>query len=545
LAYILEHPDEFDPDIVDEAQKALDSLPPDEDVDDGGDEIRYVPEQQPDTSDSSGPTTYYTVTFMDNASDGNLDYYSPGGTIRVAAGSTISPTQFPPAVKVGYSYRGWFDYYTEDFPTGMTVYEYSNGVTPVTGDVEIYPWFDQNTSEDGSSSATAYRITKENFPHFRYFVHYQYGGLNGSYELTDNIDCAAYTSSSIYRWAWDWEPIGSENYSILFTNAFSGSFDGGGFKISNFTCTKTSGNSNDRYAGFFGYLDGGSVQDLSLQGSINIDESQGSSTNFLFVGGIVGRLVNGTIAHCSANMSITATTGGDITMGGIVGEIWSSSYYDMVEECFSAGALVANSTSGGVFAGGIVGYCTANTAATVVHDCYSSADVSAETLVSTSDACAGGIVGRINGVSISTCYYRGGNVVANNTNATYIYATAGGIAGYIENNATIEHCVTYSGSVSVSASGNQGRIWGNSVGDTGIDNYSSKGITGFNAPVSSSIPESMDGADVEPTHLEVRGWWDGNGDVGPPPVTSPWYPGSSPWDFGSIWSWDVSYPILQ
>ena len=136
-------------------------------------------------------------------------------------------------------------------------------------------------------------------------------------------------------------------------------------------------------------------------------------------------------------------------------------------------------------------------------------------------------------------------MAANNTNATYIRATAGGIAGYIENNATIEHCVVYSCQVSVSASGDRGRIWGNSVG-TGIDNYSSTGIT-FSPPVSSSYATSKDGADVDPTHLEVLGWWDGTITGVPPAVNSPWNLGTSPWDFSTVWVWYAvyTYPFLR
>ncbi len=112
---------------------------------------------------------------------------------------------------------------------------------------------------------------------------------------------------------------------------FSGTFDGNGYTISNFTV-----NADGSHQGFFRYIEkNGTVKNLNLSGTV---APGGSACE---IGGIAGTN-RGTIESCVYSGSVT----GENDVGGIAGE-----NYGTVIGCTANGQL-----SGIQFTGGIVGY---------------------------------------------------------------------------------------------------------------------------------------------------------------------------------------------
>ena len=123
-----------------------------------------------------------------------------------------------------------------------------------------------------------------------------------------------------------WTPIGDADHP------FKGNFEGGGHKISNL---KVEG-SND-YAGLFGYIDGGSVRDVGVEGS--------GVAGGLYVGGICGYLKSGEISSCYSNIAVSGTQ----YVGGLCGYSEGK-----IENCWHQGNVTASGASD-VNAGGLVG----------------------------------------------------------------------------------------------------------------------------------------------------------------------------------------------
>ncbi len=123
-----------------------------------------------------------------------------------------------------------------------------------------------------------------------------------------------------------WTPIGDA------TNPFMGNFEGWGHKIRNL---KVEG-SND-YAGLFGYIDGGSVRDVGVEGSVVAGK--------LYVGGICGYLKSGEISSCYSDIAVLGTQ----YVGGLCGYSEGK-----IENCWHQGNVTASKDSE-VNAGGLVG----------------------------------------------------------------------------------------------------------------------------------------------------------------------------------------------
>ncbi|MCL2124852.1 MAG: FecR domain-containing protein [Oscillospiraceae bacterium] len=509
LKYILEHPDEFDAELLEEAQKAFDALPVEEEPDDAEEdtEIRYRPERP-------GPvTTYYTVTFLLDDDNGHLDYYaypcprSPyrvnDTTLRVPAGTLLTEDMVPMAVKLGASIYDWIAI-DEDavYFTYIPGNDYPIGDTPVMRNIVLMPLFEETSlppSEFGDGSNTyPYIVTKNNFAHFRFYVHtYDTGGYNGLskyYRLVDDIDFNDYPTD-----VRDWKPIGDLD------NPFKGTFIGydeyldkaATRKIENFVYNISQSTDDEVYAGFFGYIDGTSISNYSIQsidlyGEISV-ASVGGAEFDSYIGGIAGAITNGRITKCAATVRINATTDGDISMGGIMGGLnVIGAYGSQISECYSSGELVAASTlnkvsglqglssNSAIYLGGIAGYVAQETTSPeLMQNCYSNANVSATATGTNGSAHAGGIVGFVNGddAHVSYCYYYGEEIkVARTSNTNTHYHYAGGIAGYVTSPNTINNCVMYHNTkIEWVFRPDAGKIWGSGA-LTGQSNYSNIAI---------------------------------------------------------------------
>lgn len=194
-----------------------------------------------------------------------------------------------------------------------------------------------------------------------------------------------------------WTPIGNYgnyNYDLH----FDGSFDGGGYAISNLKVTSKYSNQ-----GLFGCLKGGTIKNLSVFGSVY---------GYGGVGGIAGRNEGGSITDCSFSGSVTCSNAS--LAGGITGD-----NYGTIMNCRSEGQVTLSGSLASD-AGGIAGKNEGN-----ISGCENGAAVKG---VYTN---IGGIAGE-NGGIISDCTNRG------TVNAGGQYS--GGITGMNRENSAIAGC---------------------------------------------------------------------------------------------------------
>ena len=257
-----------------------------------------------------------------------------------------------------------------------------------------------------------------------------------NYIQTANID-ASPTSGWFSPFNLGFLPIGTSTNTGPFsaTNAgnipFSGTYDGGGHKISDLTINR----SGKGYIGLFGLVIGGVVKNLGLPGITvsgfqytgsfigaganaqlqNVFSSGSITSPLRDVGGLVGFMRGSTISnsytHCTVN--------GTAFVGGIVGYIdaaaSSGDGVSSISNSFSTGAVSVG--SGGVFVGGIAGYFQK----TILTNCYNTGAVFGDIFV-------GGIIGSmVNGSSSSP------SVVENSYNVGPVSggSSVGGLVGLI------------------------------------------------------------------------------------------------------------------
>ena len=217
-------------------------------------------------------------------------------------------------------------------------------------------------------------------------------------QLTDDIDLESK----------EWTPIGKNT-----SYAYKGTFDGQKHTVSGLFIS----GSASQNCGLFGYVEKGTVKDLTVQGTITLTGSGGSSYG---AGGIVGQLsgTEGSVRNCRSDVTIT----GGQNVGGIVGYVSSgySTATKSITGCVNTGRITSNSNNaggivgyisgqvtvdscynrgtvagGGWRAGGITAYLSSSNA--VIKNCYTTGAVTGK------DSAA--VVGKNSSGSLSGCYY--------------------------------------------------------------------------------------------------------------------------------------------
>ncbi len=223
------------------------------------------------------------------------------------------------------------------------------------------------------------------------------------FEQTADID-----ASSTNTWNADagFSPIGSS------TNKFAGTYDGGGYEISNITINR----STQSGAGLFGYTNNAEVYNTHL---INAN-----ITALAEAGCLIGGKRNTDVENCSATGSVIVThlSNGNSYVGGLIGrnEVFEDQTSN-VFRCFSD--VDVNGT--GKKCGGLIGNVRAGwsgygTGTILIKDCFAMGDVSGNEEV-------GGFTGYqdtpigTGSVNITNCY-SSGNVTGN--------TLTGGFMGY-------------------------------------------------------------------------------------------------------------------
>lgn len=179
----------------------------------------------------------------------------------------------------------------------------------------------------------------------------------------------------------EWTPIGG------LACMFRGTFDGNSFGI---TGLKVTNNSENGFAGLFGDVQGSTIKNLTVSGTVT------DNAGFSYSGGITGRAQDSVIDNCTSNINISDAMGSWI--GGIAAIINGST---VVRNCVNTGNLDGVDYSS---AGGIVGEISGSGK---VQNSYSTGNVNVETIETTAGdgfTYSEGIVG--NGTA-ANCYYLG------------------------------------------------------------------------------------------------------------------------------------------
>ncbi len=238
--------------------------------------------------------------------------------------------------------------------------------------------------------------------------------LSAHYRLENNITLTK-----------NFEPIGND------TTPFTGSLDGNNKTISNLNIE-----SANQYVGLFGYINSGTIKDLTIENATVISTYTDSSTSG-YVGAIAGA-ISGTNTSNKAiieNVKVIGegkvstlepaegtTVANTVYIGGIVGYVYN--YIDITNTSSNA-KITANTTSGNIYAGGLVGYLHGNS---TIETSYATGNVTANT--TNGNIYAGGLAGYNYG-TIGKSYAIGNiNVITNATSTTNGQINAGGLVGY-------------------------------------------------------------------------------------------------------------------
>ena len=271
--------------------------------------------------------------------------------------------------------------------------------------------------------------------------------------------------------------IAASSSSVDFQGtAFTGTFDGNGHKITNFSIN----GGNNSYLGLFGQIIfPGSIKNLGLEnfsvrgfyyvgGLVGYNTAFGSISNCFSVGMVSGDLnsiyVGGLVGYNAGNISYcysTGTVSGSDEIGGLVGSngTWVNSYttYGTISNCYSTGAV-----SGSQDVGGLVGDNTGTyefaPGDNIISNCYSRGTVSGDSYV-------GGLVGYSSYDTISICYSTG---AVSGSDSNYV----GGLVGY-NDNGSVSNCYSTG---SVSGSSYVGGLVGDNTDGGSISNCFSTGM---------------------------------------------------------------------
>ena len=213
---------------------------------------------------------------------------------------------------------------------------------------------------------------------------------------------------------------------VGYVNVVTGTIDD--CHVINTTVTSTA----DRVGGLFGQVDKGinvshcSAESVIAKGSINIgglvgvgdgnftdctssgsiSSSNTTSNADIALGGLVGYFENGTISHCSSSVSINQTTNGR-DIGGLVGKMLAGT----IEICFATGNMSGIQRN----VGGLVGLITNNSGVSIISDCYCTGSVNANSY-------SGGFLG---------LFEKGSAIISNSYATGAVAGTNFGVGGLI------------------------------------------------------------------------------------------------------------------
>ena len=280
--------------------------------------------------------------------------------------------------------------------------------------------------------------------------------LDGSYELTEDIDLSSYSNRG------NWQPLGSEE------QPFRGTFVGNGHSIRGLSIKGYS------RAGLFAALDGASIRDLMVEvWQINASNYNDASYSAGFAGAVAGLATHSTFANITVEMSsyedespyITAfAQDGATFVGGLVGRLRYSSIANttiMASGIISAMSLgddyKARSYVGGL--AGLVNLFNEITNVEVVGE--------VDLLASSFDGVSmGGLIGSLTRSEVSAARVAiSGDIISYSDNN---YLLSGGAVGECSDSPIVDMNIFVAGNILAESSGGGGDVYvGGAIGEAG------------------------------------------------------------------------------
>ena len=317
--------------------------------------------------------------------------------------------------------------------------------------------------------------------------------ISGSnhYILTDDIVLTS-----------NWSPI----------NGFSGTLDGGGHSITGLNIDVTTGAvPSAQYLGLFGILNGATIENLHVNGTISLKTSSSAANPNMHAGGIAGSSNNATFenVHFSGSVNVTISNENNAWAGGLVGIATNSNF----SGCSNKAPITANATGavGNTRGGGLCGEFSGT-----IENCFSEGNI----LVSSTMAYsyAGGLVASSSGTITKS--YNSGSVASNNGSFGMGTVCIGGIVASGTSGSTVTNCAVMSPQISYTlglGSGSKNIIAG---GGTKSANISLNSISG----------SPNDDSNVRYVQAKMQ-------------TIAPY--ASIGWSFSVIWAINSGYPYLQ
>lgn len=255
---------------------------------------------------------------------------------------------------------------------------------------------DTNAEEPAGSGTAADPYQIGNADQLMWFA----AKVNGSTKKSTSNLCAKLTSD-IDLTGKEWTPIGQATNTYSDYVAYGGTFDGVGHTVSGLTI-----NNAKTYQALFGYVKGGTIQDLTVKGSVKT-----STTSSSYAAGIVSYGNPVTIKNCTNEVDVTASAKG--YAAGVCAYVINGS---KLESCTNKGTV----SGSGDYVGGVAGTVTGST--TKITGCFNQGTITNTGKPSSYAYSTGGIAGSIStGVTVERC--------GNTGNITSTLKRTGGIAG--------------------------------------------------------------------------------------------------------------------
>ena len=228
-----------------------------------------------------------------------------------------------------------------------------------------------------------------------------------------------------------WTPIGNTE-----ENAFTGTFDGDGHKITNIYIDTAS-----EYQGLFGY-NKGTIKNVGMEsGTIKANGNTGSIAGYN----------SGRIEKCYNKINMECIGGSHF--GGIVGLLDGNG---TISKCYNEGDLQAENMSNWGCLSGIAGY--GNTLDITIEYCYNTGNITNRATTAKDNVRASGI-GDERG-NIISCYNTGTITLDKSENETMTAPVAAGISAQMTKGGKISNCYNIGETIIISSGYRNGSIIG-------------------------------------------------------------------------------------